>query len=97
MEHPPAEILASGSRATQGVRNRSTALRPSPPEYQEGCVPLVADGYGNLLNLFPGTTPTDNYAVADVLTIARAGKTLLVMTIGKVINAGSYDPFAHGP
>ena len=61
---------------------RRAKLRPSPPEYHDGCVPLVPDGYGDLLDLLPGMEAVANRNITDIFTITWSTGRLLVMTLG---------------
>lgn len=64
-------------------------LRPSAPEYREGCVPTVRGGYGDPLDLLPGMKPNGSGAVIDILLFIGTGETLIVMTRGAVIRAAA--------
>ena len=73
------ELAAARAMATMTDADRlalRATLRPSPPEYRDGGVPLVPGGYGDLPRLFPGMKPTKANPVSDVVTIRAIGLTV---------------------
>jgi putative DNA primase/helicase len=61
---------------------RRAKLRPSPPEYHEGCVPLVPGGYGDPLDVLSGMQSLRCGIITDIFTITSNTDTLLVMISG---------------
>lgn len=84
----PPELAAMRAMTTIGDAEklaRRTTLRPSPPAYQEGCVPLVPDGCGVPLGSLHGMESISGGNITDIVTITSSTRTLLIMTSGLVI------------
>jgi len=81
----PPELAAARAMAMMTDADRlalRARLRPSPPDYRDGAVPLVPDGYGDPPSLFPGMKATWVGAIADILTVRATGQRV-IMTAGQ--------------